>query len=670
MSVVSIDFETRSIVELKATGVYPYAKHPSTSLWCMAYAFDDEEPVLWFPGEPFPERLMLHIAQGGELRAWNAQFERIMWRDCCQRLYNFPVVQLEQWVDTAAEAAAMALPRGLDQCAKVTGVKHQKDGEGYSLMLRMCRPRKINEDGSLVWWDVPDRVKRLAEYCLQDVRTERDIARVLRHLSAEEREVYLLDQRINDRGVLLDTQLVDAARALVEEGLGRANGEIERITEGDVSAVTQHARITRWLQAEGLEVESIRKGAVTDLLAGELKPHVRAVLQVRQEAGRSSVAKLESMRLVADVDDNRLRGLLLYHGAATGRWSGKLVQPQNFPRGEVDDIERYIETVREGAEAYDLLDCMQSPMTVVSSMLRSMIVAAPGHRLLVGDFTAIEARVLNWLAGQDDVTAQFARYDQTKAKADDAYVLNAVRIFRIPLKDVQKFPHRQTGKFQELGCGYQMGWKKALTAAKDVYGVDLVAMYGQEEAEELAQYIVNEYRNRHTEVVDYWYDCERAARDAVREPGKVFTAGAEGRQVRFAVSGRYLWLRLPGNRLLCYAAPKLVERETPWGDLKTAVESWGVNSMTRKWESRTMYGGLWVENIVQAVSRDLMVQAMLRLEKAGYTNVLTVHDEIVAEVPEGVGTVAEFEKLMAECPEWARGCPVGTEAWEGARYRK
>jgi DNA polymerase len=684
LSVVSLDFETRSLVELKTTGVYPYALHPSTSIWCMAYAFDDEEPELWIPGQAFPERLLLHIAQGGELRAWNAQFERVMWRDCAQRLYGFPEVPLEQWVCSAAEAAAMALPRSLDQCAKVTGVAQQKDSAGYNLMLRMCRPRKVLEDGTIIWWepqdgmtdaqraDIAERQLRLYRYCEQDVRTERAIGKVLRRLSDSEREVYLLDQRVNDRGIRFDRDLALAAKAIVARAEENANETLAAITGGAVTAATQRERLVTWLRSEGVEMTSLSKMSVADALTdSSLAAHVRDALEARQEAGKSSVAKIDAMMQAACPDD-RLRGLLLYHGASTGRWTGRLVQPHNFPRGTVEDIERYIEIVRRGEEAFPLLDLLQSPMSVVSSMLRSLLIPAPGHEFFVGDFAAIEARVLNWLAGQEDVVGRFAA-------GEDLYVLNATRIFGLPPEAIQKFPHRQLGKFQELGCGYGMGWRKALSAAKEVYGVDLEALYGpavedadgtRHGAARQAYEIVEQYRSTHGAVVDYWYECERAALQAVENPGSIVPVGPEDRPVRFRVAGKYLLVRLPSGRLLTYPSPAIKERETPWGELKPAVVAWGVNGITRQWESRPYYGGLWVENIVQAVSRDIMVEAIQRLEAGGYPCVLSVHDEIVCEVPVGFGSVEDFSALMSHRPVWASGCPVNVEVWKGARYRK
>lgn len=658
----SVDFESRSTVDLRETGVYVYAADPTTDLWCMAYSFGDEEPKIWRPGLPFPERLRDHIATGGEMRAHNAAFERIMWREIGEKRYGFPSVRVEQWFCTAAEAAAMALPRSLDDCARVTGVTQQKDSEGYGLMQRMARPRAIRDDGTLIWWDVPDRVQKLEDYCKQDVRTERAIAKVLHRLVPQERELYLLNERINDRGVLIDKPLAEAMQAVAEEGAERASRVIREITEGAVCGVTNTGQLREWLSTQGVEAPSVAKAAVQTLLERELPVNVRAVLESRAEAGRSSVAKIgTALRVIGD--DCRARGLSLYHGAATGRFTGRLLQPHNFPRGDVERVEDFIPEVLR--RDYDTIDLMENPVAVVSSLLRALITAAPGHDLIAGDFSAIEARVLNWLAGQEDMVAAFRRYDAaTTAEerwANDPYVINAQRIYGLPLDAIKRFPHRHTGKFQELGCGYGMGAVKARTAAADVYGIEL--------SEDEAKAIVTNYRETHSLVVDFWYEGNAAALAAVTAPGSVNTFGALG-NCKFVKQGAYLYLILPSKRYLVYAAPRIVERIAPWGEPRPAVEIDAIDSYTRKWGPAVLYGGLIIENVVQAVSRDLLADRMFALEKKGYQNVLNIHDEIVCEIPNGFGSIREFEEIMRTTPAWAAGCPVNAEAWRGRRYRK
>lgn len=659
---VSCDFETRSTVDLREAGVYVYAADPTTDLWCLAYAFDDEEPEIWRPGLPFPERLQAHIAAGGEMRAHNAAFERIIWREIGAERYGFPPVLDEQWVCTAAEAAAMSLPRSLDDCARVTGVAQQKDNEGYGLMQRMARPRAIRDDGTVVWWDVPDRVQKLEEYCKQDVRTERAIAEVLHRLIPRERELYLLNERINDRGVLIDKPLAEAMQSVAEEGASRASRAIYEITNGAVTGVTSTGQMREWLSMQGVETASVAKARVQELLTGPLPDTVRRVLETRAEAGRSSVAKIgTALRVIGD--DCRARGLSLYHGAATGRFTGRLLQPHNFPRGEIERVEDFIPEILR--RDYDTIDLMENPVAVVSGLLRALVTAAPGHDLIAGDFSAIEARVLNWLAGQEDMVAAFHRYDASATAEDrwanDPYVINAQRIYGLPLDAIKKFPHRHTGKFQELGCGYGMGAVKAQTAAADIYGIELT---GAE-----AKAIVGNYRETHPLVVNFWYEGNAAALAAVTAPGSVHRFGAS-QNCKFVKQGAYLYLILPSKRYLVYAAPRIVERITPWGETRPAVEIDAIDSYTRKWGPAVLYGGLIIENVVQAVSRDLLAEAMFRLEAKGYSNVLNVHDEIVCEITEGFGSLPEFESIMRETPAWAEGCPVNAEAWRAKRYRK
>ena len=367
---LSIDFETRSTVDLTKSGVYRYTEDPTTDIVCMAFAFGDEDVEVWTPPSgqceawcetakvpdaecdcfnEIPWRIVEWIEAGQPLRAHNAQFERILWRDVLGPRYGFPVPTLEQWHCTAAEAAAMALPRHLALAAKALSLPMQKDEGGHRLMLQMCKPRKVEKDGTIIWWDDADRMGRLIEYCKQDVRTERAVAARVRRLDKRERAIYLLDQKINDRGIRLDVPLIEAAQSVVESALVDANREIAKVTKGAVSGVTKVADLTQWLQQQGVEVEDVRKSTIRDLLADSdaLDDHVQEALTLRQEAGKSSTAKLKSMQACRCSDD-RARGLLLYHGATTGRWSGKLIQPQNFPRGTVKDAEAYIPMILEG----------------------------------------------------------------------------------------------------------------------------------------------------------------------------------------------------------------------------------------------------------------------------------------------------------------------------------
>lgn len=691
MTTLSLDFETYSAVDIRKAGLYRYAADPSTGIWCMAYAFDDEEPRLWVPGKyhasdcsgrgrgcdcpGVPSDILGHLDAGGAVRAWNAQFERTLWNTVMRRQKpQLPRIDIEQTYCTAAEAAAMNLPRSLGQCALATGVQEQKDDSGYREMLRLARPRLTRPDGSHVWWspeEHPSRFARLHQYCMQDVRTEHALARVLRRLTKREQEMYWLDQKINDRGVRLDIPYAQGLQQIAGIANDLAAEDLARVTGGFVTKPTQVARIRQFVQAQGVEVDSLDKTALAELMQRELPESVSAALLIRADAAKASAAKLTAMFACVNSDE-RMRGLLLYHAAGTGRWGGKLVQPQNFPRGEVE-AGPFFEYISRGD--HDAVSCFANPLTLVSSALRGCLIPSAGAQLVAGDYSAIEARVLAWLAGEGELLAQFRRYDEGD-KTQDPYVRAAMRLYKLPFEAVQKFPHRQTGKFQILGCGFQMGKKRARDAAKLVYQLTI----SEEEAEE----IVESYRAANTQIVQFWWDLDDAAKEAVREPGSVQTVGV----VKFTKRGSYLYCILPSGRPLCYAAPRLEMRRMPedWDrvevfegpggrkqELRTpqyreGVVVSGVNSQTKKWVREHYYGGKWAENITQAVARDLMAEGMRRAEEAGFRVLLSVHDEVVAE-HESLDHEL-LERVLEQVPAWALGCPVKAEGWTGDRYRK
>jgi DNA polymerase len=594
------------------------------------------------------------VAAGGPLVAHNAMsFERVIWRHILAIRYGWPEPALEQWHCTGALAAAMALPRTLDAAAKALGLSAQKDIAGHRLMLQMARPRLVEPDGSIVWWEVPDKVRRLIAYCRQDVEVERALLERLRPLSNAEREVFLLDARTNERGVAVDLELVGAAEALVAKTQAQLDTELQKLTGGMVEAATQSGRLLTWLRAREIEADSVDKPAVAELLDTDLPDDVRRVLEVRAEAARSSTAKLQAFR-ARTCRDGRLRDNLVYHGAGTGRWSGKGVQLQNLPRPSiVADTEAAITAIRQREEAWWIDAFHGPPLGVVSDCLRGMLIASSGMELTAADFAAIEPRVLAWLAGQRHLIRLFATGgDAYRHMAAEIYVRSADAIAKGSVE-------RQLGKQAVLGCGYGLGAPKfRTTCAKAGIQID----------EGLAERVVQTYRTTNDRIGALWRELEHAALRAVEQPG--LTVPAAAGRVRFRIKGDFLWLILPSGRPLAYAKPRIEDVETPWGELRPQVTYLGVNSVTPAWERQNAYGGKWTENVVQAVARDLLAAAMLRLEQAGYPIVLTVHDEIVAEVPACSGSVEEFEAIMCQLPDWATGCPVAAEGWRGLRYRK
>jgi DNA polymerase len=580
------------------------------------------------------------------------------------RRYGMPEVPVERWACTAAEGRAMGLPNKLEDAARVLGVRQQKDMAGHRLMMQMSKPRATLSDGSYVWWDDADRRRRLGEYCIQDVKTESAVKACLQPLSEVEQQVFLMDQRANDRGIRLDVDLARSARAVADTVLAKAGKDLGQITEGSVSAVTQVGQLKAWMAGQGVEAASLSKKAVQELLSDEFLPApIREALEVRVEAGKSSLGKVDAMLRAACADDT-LRGLLLYWGAGTGRWAGRLVQPQNFPARTgglpgwmVDDIFDNPEPFIQAVLRRDLaaLELHGPALEIIALLLRSMLVAREGHVLVAADYAAIEARVIAWICGEEWRLEVFRTHGLI-------YEASAAMMFKLDLASIdKKHPARQKGKAAELALGFEGGANALITMGALEMGL----------TEEELPDIVRLWREASPAIKGGWKQVNNAARSAVKNPGKVI--GCLNDRVRFKSTGGWLWLKLPSGRRLAYCQPKIVEKPAPWDKtlMLEGVEAWSVNSKTRKWSKRSLYGGLLMENIVQATARDIMADAMLRAEKGGvYLPLLSVHDEVVSEAPEGRADLKEFEKLLCDLPAWARGCPIKADGWLGPRYRK
>lgn len=634
--VVSIDFETRSAVDLRKTGVYKYAADQSTDIWCMAYKAPWSDDVLvWQPGDAVDTHLEDWIMAGGLLSAWNANFERVIWNEIMVGRYQWPATKIKQWRCTMAQASAMGLPRALGQAAAVLGVEEQKDKAGAALMLRMARPRKVNADGSYTWWNTKDKVDALVAYCRQDVRTELSVAETLNAMPDSERRLYQLDQRINDRGVKVDIDLIDRVSKLANDASENIDAEMKRLTNGQVKAATNAMDLTAWLRGYELNVNSVDKQTVTRLLAMDgLHPIIKQVLRLRQDGAKSSTAKYDAMVNAANADD-RMRGLLMYHGAATGRWSGRLVQPQNFPRPQKkqDELDEIIAKLKADQDVSE----HGAGTVLASDLLRSMLIADDGHRLMFADYSAIEARVLAWVAGQNDLVETFR-------KGGDVYKEMASAIYNVGVESVTD-GQRQVGKMAILGCGYGMGGKRF---------AEQCATMGIKVDEDEAKRIVAVYREKNNRIAQYWRDVEQDFVDMVKGAGRVGSVE----------------LPLPSGRSLTYHNPRIIQRETPWGAMRDTAQVDTLNSVTRQWVSQIIWGGLLTENVVQATARDMMATAMMALEIKGYPVILSVHDEIICEVPDGFGSLDEMIDIMTRVPAWAQGCPINAEGKEGKRYRK
>jgi len=634
MSVVniSLDFETYSECDIFKAGAYAYANHPTTLALCLAWAVDDEKPRLWTPDMPAPQDLFDLIAKGAKLWAWNSFFEMSIWN----LVLNWPDVPFDQWRDTAALAAAQAYPRALGKCGEAMGLAGDavKSKRGKLLIQRCCKPyrgeRLIDKD----------LYRELFDYCLQDVVAEREIRDRLRDLRGVEQDVWETDQKINWRGVRLDRDSIYNALAIIDEHSVALNTEVCALTEGFMDSTGSRAKAMLWTESQGYTLESYDKTAISNALSDSTLPaNVRRFLEIRQALSKSSTKKYDSMKKVLGAD-GRAHGVLMYHGASTGRWAGRHFQPQNLPRPTIDNIEEVIDQMRDR----DPASITHEPMEALSSCLRGMLIASEGNRLLVSDYASIEARVLAWVAGH---TASLEVFEKGK----DIYKFTAANMFAVNYSEVD-YDQRFVGKVATLALGYQGGVRAFQVMAKN-YGVDV--------DDDRARSIVNDWRAANDPVVKTWVSTERAARNAVSYKGKEFFAPGGSFKM---ISGDLLF-KLPSGRILSFPMAKLAP-----GDRGMNLIYMGMNNVTHKWGEIKAYGGSLVQSITQAIARDLLAVAVLRLEDAGYPVVLHVHDEIVGDVPEDFGSLKEFERLMCVLPAWAAGLPVIAEGYESNRYRK
>lgn len=624
---IHIDFETRSAADLKAVGTYEYSLDITTDVICMGWAIDDSEVEVWIPGMPFPEQLTRAISAGEKISGWNVSFERCIWNNVCRLNYAFPAVKYRQWECTMSRAAAVGLPQGLDAAAKALGLDISKDARGKRVMLKLAKPRRVNGGKDLagrdiVWWEDRVDLETVYAYCRVDVMVEREAHKKLPALSDREHKVWVLDQKINDRGLEIDRDLCRGAIELVEQVQAELTQELKQITMCQVTAPTEIENLKTWLAGRGVETATLDAVTVEDLLSQEQPSDVRRVLEIRQLAGKSSTAKYHAM--LARSKRGRMRGNLRYYGAATGRWSGSGAQIQNFPRGSVADIDLLCEMLK-ARERQGLELCYGDVIESAKSGLRGAIVAPEGKQLLVWDFAQIEARVLAWLAGETALVQQFA--DGT-----DVYKAFAAKVFAKPEKEVTK-SERFVAKTMVLGLGYGMGASKFRQT---------LANYGTEISEDFAVRAVNTYRQTFKRICSYWKEIEESARD-----------GKKG----WDMCGDFLRYRLRSGRYLHYFKPEIKEGKLSY----QACYGGGIGT-------ESTYGGKLVENIVQATARDVLVEGMFGLENARIHIVATVHDEIIAESESD--RLEEGIALLTKGADWTAGLPLAVEGFTCRRYRK
>jgi DNA polymerase bacteriophage-type len=664
--IAHLDFETFSELDIRKVGGHRYARHQSTEVLICSYWLPGMgDPAVWLPRkEAPPARLVRWVRDGGKLGAHNASFERVVWRYALTRMHpGLPQVKDSQWVCTAAKAAASGLPRSLDKALKALNQSVAKDEEGAKLIKVFCQPRKPTKKDArtriLPEQDV--RFQRFIEYCQQDVRGEMALDVALPDLIPRERRMFILDMLMNDRGLPIDLPLVKKALNVVralEEQIGQ---RVAQLT-GGVKA-TQVAKMLELFAERGLDLENMRAETVRQALKNEdIDPKTRELLELRVEAGKASTKKLIAMMLCADPDDWVVQGGFLYHGAHTGRYAGRLVQPHNFIRGMLKDAQRdlvYALLEHEDPELFNLLlegapfvdkkgnPITSGPIDAISQCMRGFIKAPDGYELAVVDYTAIEARLLAWIADEQELLDAFF-------KGLDVYKVMAVKLYKLNSIDDVTDEQRRIAKNLVLGCGYQLGGKKF---------VDYAANAGVIITEEFAVSAVKGYRKSVPNIVESWTTVERLCVGAINNPGKVYS----GLKCKFYMREHWLCIQLPSGREIRYPYAKAVPCER-WG--KPAHEISFRTEYKGQFVREKTYGGKLIENIVQALARDVMMEGMLSAETGGYPVIGTVHDEVLTLREKGTSNVKELEKLVCTVPSWSKGMPLAAKGFICERYKK
>jgi DNA polymerase len=645
------DIETRSTVDLSEVGAWRYASDPNTGVWCATYANDSDPPQIWTPDQPIPEIFSIAARDPDWIViAHNDAFERAIEELILAPRYGWPIVPIERHRCTMAMALASALPGSLDSAVEVLNSPFRKDVEGQRLMRKMARPRKARageDPNGLYWHDEPENQTRLQRYCMCDTEAERWLYQRVPPLTDPEQAFWALDAVVNQRGFHTDGALLEAASCIAAAAGEAVQEELARITAGALTSTDQVAAMLAWLAEHGCEVKNLQKPTLKHALRRkELDPVARRVIELRLGAAHAAAAKVDTLLAWREAD-GRVRGTLRFHGAGTGRWTGHGPQPQNFKR-DSDGIDAKLAAVATG-DLDHVAKLYPQPLEIVGDIARGMICAAPKHRLLIGDFSGIESRVLAWVSGQQSKLEQWAKFDRTGDPKDEPYYILGRNCGR-PEESARKI-----GKTADLAFGY-MGGPGAW---------DRLAPDDDSSTEDDKRRYQKTWRSLHPQTVQFWASINRAAINAVRKPGTTFSC----RRLTVVYDGEmFLRITLPSGRSLSYPAPRLATDK--FGNAMVVFKDNAAGKWVDCRHGHGAYGGLWTENIVQAISRDLLAGAMQRLEAAGYSIVLHVHDEIVCEAPIEFGSTEEFQRLITTLPDWAAGLPIAAKVRNGERFSK
>jgi DNA polymerase len=725
MRYLCLDFETFSEADLTAVGGYEYSLHPSTEIICAAWSFlDSDKYYAWgfLPqnGQPYKQKEnyiakvkdvtdttgivtykeiersrtvsykrysvgsfgwnrlweMFEQVQRDDVRisAFNSVFERNIWENVGVKKYGFPSLEkfgLEKFYCTMARGRLHSLPGSLGKTAQALGLDNLKDEAGKGNMMKISQPRKPSKTDLNERDLSPDKWKNTIKYCVNDVKVEKEISKTLRRfddIGPGEHELWLLDQKINQRGIRLDRETILKAIDIVDEADVHLNAELHKITQDESWQLSQRDHLITWFSENGLQVTSLAKDNVENYLQhSDLEPDVRKVLELKKEHSKASVKKYYAMDRLSASDGYARNGMIYCGAGKTGRWSAMGIQFQNLARGSAlesakgsvfskmpkeDQIGIMISSLRTGS--YEKVENMYgNPLEVASTMLRSMVVADPGKKLYFSDYSSIESRILAWLAGEQSVL-------DTYISGDCLYKEMAGAIYGVadPQSLGKKSKERTVGKVAILGLGFGCGAKSLQTFAESTYGVSL----DLSECED----IVKAYRTKYSTIKNYWYKTGDAAIAAIRNPGEVFYCGKVSYYRRR--DGGALYCLLPSGRKLVYFNPSIQRERKPWG-MVDQIYYYGLHPISKQWMKLSTYGASLVESQCQAFSRDIMAKAMLRLEAAGHSVCMSVHDEIVGNTDPST-TPNEIEEIMCEPLDFYEGLPLAAECEIAQRYRK
>ena len=651
MSILAIDLETYSELDIKKVGLYKYAENSEILLF--AYAFDDEpvQVVDIIGGEPLPFEVIEALQNEEVMKvAYNAAFERVVLN------HHYPTTGIgepSQWFCTMVQGFTLGLPGGLDKVGKALGIEEdkQKLATGKKLIQyfsKPCRPTKVN-GGRTRNRPQHDTEKwaMFKEYCRQDVEAERAIRRRLEKFYPipSERQLWALDQRINDNGVLLDNAVIDGALQIDTEMKYQLTNEVIKIT--GVENPNSLPQITGWIRQKQpeLKFDTFDKTARAELLKrDDLLPEVRKVIELKNLLSKTSCKKYQAMRDMRCLD-GRVHGMLQFYGASrTGRWAGRGVQLHNLPQNHLDDLDEARNTVKTAN--YEVLEQLyDSPADVLSQLIRTAFIAPANHRFIVADFSAIEARVIAWLADEKWRMQVFAN-------GGDIYCASASQMFKVPVEKHGINGHlRQKGKVAELACGYG-GGVNALKA----FGADKMGMTQQE-----MEATIKQWREASPHICKLWQSVEDDVKKAIRT--KMVIVGDKG--LKYKYYAPWLFIKLPSGRKLAYYKPR-IEQEEGFGERITYEGA----MLAGGWGRNYTWGGKLVENLVQGIARDCLAVSMLRLAKAGYKIVMHVHDEVILEEPYGTGSLENACAIMGQAIDWAPGLLLRADGYETEYYKK